>query len=105
LGNDLWNRIRIPLTSFSQPAWKTAARPFNPGSVNALRFAWYGEGTVRFDLDNVRIEGMKIGPAGIKSRPGRRRQSATVSAKGSLLRFPVPSGAPAFSDAQGRLAK
>jgi endoglucanase len=70
-GNDLWNRVRIPFASFAQPEWKTAARGFNPGSVAALRFAFHGEGTVRLDLDNIRIEGLKIGPAGIQ--PGKHR--------------------------------
>jgi endoglucanase len=68
LGNDLWNRIRIPLTSFTQHEWKTQARTFNPGSVSALRFSFHGVGTVRFDLDNVRMEGLKIGSAGIATR-------------------------------------
>lgn len=102
VGNDLWNRIRIPLASFSQPAWKTASRPFNPGAVSALRFSYYGEGTVRFDLDNVRIEGMKVGQAGIRARTSQR-QAKPARASGSQVKFPVPSSKPSFTDAQGRL--
>jgi hypothetical protein len=74
VGTDAWTRLRIPFSAFAQPAWKTAAKPFNPGSVTALRFAYYGEGTVRFDLDNVRVEGMKLGPAALRpSAPSARR--------------------------------
>nr|MDQ3003321.1 glycoside hydrolase family 9 protein [Fibrobacterota bacterium] len=71
MANDAWNRFRIPLTAFTQHPWKTLGRSFNPGSVSALRFAFHGEGTVRFDLDNVRLEGLKVGTAGI--RPGSFR--------------------------------
>ncbi len=77
VGNDLWNRIRIPLSAFAQPAWKTQAHSLNPNSVTALRFAFYGEGTVRFDLDNVRIEGMKVGPAAV--RPAMRAGQGSIS--------------------------
>ncbi|MEO7957098.1 MAG: glycoside hydrolase family 9 protein, partial [Fibrobacteria bacterium] len=36
--NEVWNRFRLPLSSFVQPDWKTAARSVNPGSVTGLRF-------------------------------------------------------------------
>jgi len=107
IGTDSWNRIRVPLSAFTQPAWKTAARPFNPGAVSALRFTYYGEGTVRFDLDNVRMEGMKIGPAGIRAlaRPFRKALHSRVA--GGAVRYPVPSEsvAPVFTDTRGRLTR
>lgn len=67
IGNDLWNRVRIPLSSFVQPAWRATATGLNSGSVTALRFSYTGEGTIRFDLDNVHIEELKVGPAPVVS--------------------------------------
>ncbi len=64
VGNDLWNRIRIPISAFAQPAWKTTTKGLNTGSVKSLRFSFHGEGTVRFTLDNVRMEGLKLSSAG-----------------------------------------
>ncbi|MEO7957712.1 MAG: hypothetical protein ABIW76_13575, partial [Fibrobacteria bacterium] len=63
--NEVWNRFRLPLSSFVQPDWKTAARSVNPGSVTGLRFTYYGTSNVRFNLDNVRIENLSIGSAPI----------------------------------------
>jgi len=68
VASDSWNRIRIPLSSFSQPAWKVAAKPINLGSNKSLRFAYHGVGTVRFDLDNVRMEGLKVGGAAVRTK-------------------------------------
>ncbi len=63
--NDTWNRIRIPFGSLVQPPFKTETKNFNPGSILSLRFSMQGTATTRFDLDNVYIENLKIGPAGI----------------------------------------
>ncbi len=87
-GNDLWNRVRIPFSAFVQPAWKTAAKGLNLGSVTALRFAYYGEGTVRLDLDNVRIEGLKVGPAGIHIAADPRKGKAV----GAVADFRIRPG-------------
>jgi hypothetical protein len=40
-----------------------------PGSITSLRFTYYGSSSVLFNLDNVRIENLAIGPAAI--RPNR----------------------------------
>jgi hypothetical protein len=64
--NASWNRIRIPLTSLVQPEWKTAAKAFNPGSVTALRFTYYGTSSVRFSLDNIHIDGLKISGSAVR---------------------------------------
>jgi hypothetical protein len=74
--NDTWNRIRVPLTSLAQPDWKTAAKPFNPGSVTALRFTYYGTSSVRFSLDSVFIDGLKVQGAAV--RPGRQAGGQAV---------------------------
>ncbi|MDB5106197.1 MAG: Endo,4-beta-glucanase [Fibrobacteres bacterium] len=111
VGNDLWNRIRIPFTAFSQPAWKTQAKGFNPNSVTALRFAYYGEGTVRLDLDNIRMEGMKIGPAGIKAfaGPGRSKTVEGLRISPASLEYRFRPGIPGASwraevlDLEGRV--
>ena len=95
VGNDLWNRIRIPFSALAQPAWKTVARGFNPNSVTALRFAFYGEGTVRFDLDNVRIEGLKVGPAPLRPRTSQRTPGGIAEinvGKGQLSYLPGFAG-------------
>ena len=67
IGTDQCSRVRVPLASFVQPAWRKTAVPFNSGSVTALRFAYNGVGTIRFDLDNVRMEAMKVGPAPVRA--------------------------------------
>lgn len=64
--NASWNRIRIPLSSLAQPEWKTAAKPFNPGAVSGLRFTYYGTSSVRFSLDNVYIDGLKVSPIAVR---------------------------------------
>ena len=66
--NDAWNRIRVPFSSLTQPDWKTSAKNFNPGSITALRFTYYGTSSVRFSLDNVYIEG--FAPTGAAIRGG-----------------------------------
>jgi endoglucanase len=69
--NASWNRLRIPIASLAQPSWKTAAKGLNLGSVTALRFTYYGASNVRFSLDNVYIENLKIGGVGIRSQSGK----------------------------------
>ncbi len=64
--NDGWSRIRIPFSAMSQPDWKTTAKGLNLGSVTALRFTYYGTTNVRFSLDNIHIDGLNIGAAGVK---------------------------------------
>jgi endoglucanase len=63
---DRWTRMVVPLSSFAQPTWKTAARAFNKGNVTALRFVMYGAGNSSgIIIDNVYIDSMQIGPSGI----------------------------------------
>lgn len=100
VASDSWNRIRIPFSSFSQPSWKTAAKPFNTGSNKSLRFSYHGAGTVRFDLDNVRMEGLKLGGAGIRTlggNPGRDHAVRGLCNLGSGISYrflPPGSGNP-----------
>ena len=55
-----WYRIRVPVSSLAQPAWKTATQPLNLGAITALRFSGYGLGNERFILDNVRMQGLTV---------------------------------------------
>jgi hypothetical protein len=61
-----WGRMGIPFSSFVQPAWKTSASAFNKTNVRAVRFVMYGAGnSANFTIDNIYIDNMQIGPAGI----------------------------------------
>jgi endoglucanase len=73
--NASWNRFRLPLSSFTQPDWKTSAVPVSPGSVTSLRFTYYGTSSVLFNLDNVRIENLAIGAAPVQPERARGAQS------------------------------
>lgn len=77
LAGTAWHRIRIPFTQFSQPQWAANQARLNTGRVSALRFVLHGEGTARFTLDNVHIEGLDVGDAPVASMqpvPGTERQ-------------------------------
>lgn len=76
--NNTWNRIRVPVSSLAQPDWKTAAKGLNTGSITALRFTYYGTTNIRFSLDNVYVENLKIGGVPIRSQSGKGH--ATLSA-------------------------
>ena len=76
--NTSWNRYRIPLSDFVQPDWKTSAVPLTPKSVTGLRFTYYGTSNVLFNLDNVRIENLAVGPAPIQpNRAGGAKSDFT----------------------------
>lgn len=63
---DRWTRMVVPLSSFAQPSWKSAARAFTKGNVAALRFVMYGAGnSAGIVIDNVYIDSMQIGPSSI----------------------------------------
>ncbi len=69
IGNDLWNRIRIPLTetALSVRSWKTASKPLSLEKVKAIRFVNYESESVNFILDNIHIEDLKIhDPASVR---------------------------------------
>lgn len=92
---DGWNRIRLPLSSFAQPDWKTASAGLNLGSVVALRFTYYGTSSVRFSLDNVHIEGLSIQAASIKApAAGDGRQITLLPSPpdGLAYAFQPPAG-------------
>jgi hypothetical protein len=93
---DSWARIRIPFSSLVQPDWKTAAAAFNPGSVTAIRFTYYGTSSVRFSLDNVHIEGLAITGAPVRFTPSGSRAGLSGFAAGKdglRYRFrPVAAG-------------
>jgi endoglucanase len=76
--NASWNRIRIPLSSLTQPDWKTSAKTFNPGAVTALRFTYYGTSSIRFSLDNIYIDGLH--PTGAAIHRGGANARATLGA-------------------------
>jgi hypothetical protein len=61
LNTNLWLRVRIPITSFIQPDWKSAAQPLKRETLSGLRITYYGENNVSFTLDNVHMEGLDIG--------------------------------------------
>ncbi len=67
IGNTNWNRVRLPFSSFEQPAWRTSPKPLNLGQVASLRFTFYGIGNIRPYLNNIHIENLNIGGAGIRS--------------------------------------
>lgn len=98
IGTDQWTRVRVPVAAFVQPAWRKVAVPLNVGSVTALRFAYNGVGTIRFDLDNVRIEGLKIGPAAVRQAEDRVSglpvKSLRFNSTGIEYAFAPPSGRP-----------
>lgn len=90
--NATWNRLRIPIASLAQPTWKTTAKGLNPGSVTALRFTYYGTSNVRFSLDNVYIENLKIGGVGVRSQSGKSHEplSALRAGRDGLRYFFQP---------------
>lgn len=62
IGNDLWNRVRIPLTesALSVRSWKTGSVPFSLKLVKALRFTNYESESVNITVDSLHIEDLKI---------------------------------------------
>lgn len=69
IGNDLWNRIRIPLTetALSVRSWKTASKPLSLAKVKAIRFVNYESESVNIILDSVHIEDLRIiDPASVR---------------------------------------
>ncbi len=67
-----WSRIRLPVSVFQQPDWKTTAVNLNRNEVTALRFTYYGESNVSFTLDNVHIENMVPGQVISVEEPSRK---------------------------------
>jgi hypothetical protein len=84
----------VPLTSFVQPAWKTAARTLNKGNVKSIRFVMYGAGNSSgFTIDNVYVDNMQLGPAGLVQPlrvelPGIR--SYSLDYRAGALRYEFP---------------
>jgi hypothetical protein len=69
IGNDLWNRIRIPLTetALSVRSWKTVSVPLSLNKVKAIRFVNYESESVNIILDSIHIEDLKIiDPASVR---------------------------------------
>ena len=72
LGSSAWVRLYLPIASFTQPAWKTAAKTINLQKMVAVRFIDYGVGTDRFLLDNLRISNLKITQSAIRAPMGAK---------------------------------
>jgi hypothetical protein len=62
IGNELWNRVRIPLTesALSVRSWKTGSMPFSLKLVKAIRFTNYESESVNITIDSLHIEELKI---------------------------------------------
>jgi hypothetical protein len=62
IGNELWNRVRIPLTetALSVRSWKTGTVPFSLKLVKAIRFTNYESESVNMTIDSLHIEELKI---------------------------------------------
>jgi len=95
---DHWTRLAVPLSSFAQPSWATAARPLNKQNVTALRFVIYDAGnSLGLTLDNVYIDSMTLGPAGVRAAaaraPGGREFRASY--RKGLLEYIFPYDASA----------
>lgn len=90
-----WMRIRVPFAGMVQPDWKTTAKPLNTGAAVSLRITNYGETSVRFNLDNMRIENLDIGGTPIlQARKGRltQRQPGSIFAGENPLRIDARQG-------------
>ncbi len=90
---DTWMRIRIPFSAMTQPDWKTTAKAVSLSSVTGLRFTYYGTSSVRFNLDNVRIENLTVGGAPLRSYGlARPKEFALLKAeKGDLSYRFIPA--------------
>jgi endoglucanase len=91
--SDAWMRVRIPFSTLTQPDWKTAAKPVNTGNAISVRFTKYGEGNVRFNLDNFRIENLEIGGAPIRVGSSNAKAPKKFLSQGHSYYFVPPAEA------------
>lgn len=88
-GNDNWTRQRLSFASFAQPEWKSKAVPFNTGKAVSIRFVQYGVGSLRFNVDNLRLENGDIG--GVSIRMPKRLKSVQTQLAPPVFRL-APTG-------------
>lgn len=87
-----WNRIRIPITSLSQPTWKTSAQTLDLTRISSLRITGYGVAAERFSLDNVRIENLSVPVAYHEIAPATSwKNLPIVKQSATSITFSIPS--------------
>ncbi len=73
-----WVRLYLPIASFAQPAWKTAAKALNLKKAVSVRFIDYGVGGDRFVIDNLRISNLTITANAVR---GSQKQTASTGGR------------------------
>jgi len=94
-GSANWIRVRIPFSSMTQPEWKTSSKTLNTGSIASIRFTNFSTNSVRFYLDNLRVEGLQIGGSPIIRKPTKQGQLVhRILAGGDAIayQFNAPGG-------------
>jgi hypothetical protein len=81
---NIWQRVRLPISSFVKPSWATVTHPLNSSVIKALRFVVY-EGSASLTIDNVHIEGLAIGASVLAfARRAAANGFVVRSGKGSI---------------------
>jgi hypothetical protein len=89
-----WNRIRIPVTSLTQPTWKSpgSTQTLDLTKISALRFTGYGVASERFSLDNVRMENLSVPVVYHRGAPATAwKNISLVKQSATSLTFSIPN--------------